>query len=147
MSLSTQLVRRLAPAKTTSPSVAHERLLTTSHEKSRAIFRRVSTATKRQAVVAMCVPPLRHDLYAYCSVATATPMWPTWGQIRHSSDTAELGVRAIEGSRRLDERAEGSPITDRFRNGSADASEALEAVLNDTAAIVAEAQAARSGAS
>jgi hypothetical protein len=50
---------------------------------------------------------------------------------------AELGLRAIEVLRRLDTIDDGSPITD--------ASEEVEAVLNDAAASVAEAQGAGEG--
>jgi hypothetical protein len=105
------------------------------------------TATKSQEVVAMVVQPLRHDVSTCCSVGRTTPTLPTGGQRLHLCDTAERGWRAIEVWRRLDERADGSANTDGFGNGSSDVSDALEAVLNDTAASVAAAQAAREGES
>jgi hypothetical protein len=52
---------------------------------------------------------------------------------------AELGLRAMEVLRRLDKIDDGSAITDCVGDGCTDASEELEAVLNDAAAIVAEA--------
>jgi hypothetical protein len=79
----------------------------------------------RQFVIGAAHPPVtRDELYGLC-------------------DTAELGLRAIEVLRRLDEIDDGSPITDRVGDGSTYASEELEAVLNDAAAIVAEAQATK----
>jgi hypothetical protein len=50
--LKTWCVSLLAVAKMTSPSVAHERVHTTSYEKSSAIFRRVSKVTKTQGILA-----------------------------------------------------------------------------------------------
>jgi hypothetical protein len=51
-------------------------------------------------------------------------------------------LRAIEVLRRLEKIDDGSPITDCVGDGCTDASEAVEAVLNDAAASVAEAQGA-----
>jgi hypothetical protein len=69
------------------------------------------------------------------------------GQIRSLCDTADLGWRAIEVVRRLDESDDGSPITDRSGDHATDAREAWEAVLGDSAAMVTEAQGARQGGS
>jgi hypothetical protein len=60
MRLYTQFVSRLAPAKRTSPAVAHERVLTTAYEKSSAIFRRGSKMTMTQDVVT------RAGVMGYC---------------------------------------------------------------------------------
>ena len=55
---------------------------------------------------------------------------------------AELGLRAIEVWRPLEKIEDGSPITDTVGDGCTDASKEVEAVLNDAAASVAEAQGA-----
>ena len=80
-------------------------------------------AELRHSVIGAANPPVtREEPHALC-------------------DTAELGLRAIEVLRRLDEIEYGSPITGRVGDGGTYASEELEAVLSDAAAIVAEAQA------